>query len=246
MNTDNVNIFTVYEFEDLLNDINTLKINSENAPNPLPVLSRFRFAIREAYAWNRDDLAPLEFFFEASDFRLMYSKQSAVDVTQVWVDAQQFFDICAPWQTTSCVVANGTGSQQCQDGKYQGACSLVACNAGFGYDEKSNTCQPCTIGTYNNDGTLCLPCQNKPEYSYYINSSTTSTCPFMCNEGYIFQSNECVPSANDIVIGKVLFGFIIALCFIFLVFAIALLVSIIVYYVKNRKSIAPYERARLI
>lgn len=241
----------VYEFEDLLADIQTLKINSDLAPSPLPVKSRLRFAIREAYAWSEPDLKPLEFFFEGSDFRLDYSKESAVDRSKVWIDTLQFFDICATWQTKSCEIPNGSGQQSCVGGKYATQCQLVACAPGFGVATTDSSCQPCPIGHYKGtDGTTCLACTNKPssDNSRYTNSSTSNNCPFECVEGFVLDSvnNVCVESQN-LTIGKVLFGFIVTLCILFLLFACLLLGSTIFLFVKNyRNRMANNEALRLI
>ncbi|KAG2386099.1 hypothetical protein C9374_002545 [Naegleria lovaniensis] len=239
----------VYEFEDLLADIQSLKINSDLAPTPLPVKSRFRFAIREAYAWSEPDLKPLEFFFEGSDFRLDYSKESAVDRSKVWIDTLQFFDVCAPWQTKSCEIPNGSGQQSCVGGKYSAQCQLVECAPGYGVD--SSECKPCPVGHYKGiGGTTCLACTNKPssDNAQYTNASTSNNCPFECVEGFVLDSvkNVCVESQN-LTIGKVLFGFIVTLCVLFLLFACVLLASTIFLFVKNyRNRMANNEALRLI
>ncbi|EFC35652.1 predicted protein, partial [Naegleria gruberi] len=224
----------VYEFEDLLADIKSLNINSDVTPKPLPVQSRFRFAIREAYAWNQNELTPLEFFFEGSDFRLSYTKESAVDRSKVWIDTMKFFDICAKWQTKACNLTNGQGVQNCNTntGKYVPTCILTSCNPGFGFSAEKKNCIPCAIGEYNPGQLSCTACTNKPaENAVYTNSSTTNNCPFACDDGYDYNAskNTCVIS-EDMKVGKAFFGIIISLCALFLIFAVALLIVTVVMF----------------
>ncbi|KAL9649024.1 hypothetical protein ABK040_008401 [Willaertia magna] len=228
----------VYEFEELRQDIVFYGLDgSPNAPPALPTDSRFRFAIREAYSWtNNHTDTPLEFFFEPSDFRLMYTKESAVDRTKVWIDTMQFFDVCAEWETKPCAIGNGYGVQRCgNNGKYQPGCVAVKCNTGYGLSANDNSCNPCLTGTYQSeDGITCLPCTNKPEqHASYTNSTglTSNTCPFVCDEGYAFTAQgTCVvlPKKDDFIIATLYFYLVVAGGGLFLVISVLLLITLVV------------------
>jgi hypothetical protein len=187
----------VYEFDELMADVDRYNLQSDpHAPKPLPISSRFRFAIREAYSWRPDhSTSPLEFYFEPSDFRLAYTEASALNTTQVWLDTIPFFDICLKWETKPCSVVHGKGVEQCDTntGKYLDTCNIIQCDAGYGIDK--DECQPCGIGTYKNEtGTQCISC-TKPPNSKFTNSSTLTSdaCPFICSNGYVMvKEHTCV------------------------------------------------------
>jgi len=51
-----------------------------------------------------------------------------------------YLDDCASWQSHTCTVPNGIGSQSCVDGSFSGTCLASSCNAG--YDLQSGSCVP--------------------------------------------------------------------------------------------------------
>lgn len=79
---------------------------------------------------------------------------------------------------------------------------LVApnCPPGDGnfFDEDTNmldSCILCPLGTYKAlpDNSFCLPCNEKPDYSYYTKTGETAAdCEFLCNDGLTFAFDECL------------------------------------------------------
>jgi hypothetical protein len=56
-----------------------------------------------------------------------------------------YLDDCASWQSHTCTVPNGIGSQSCVDGSFSGTCLASSCNAG--YDLQSGSCVPTSAQT---------------------------------------------------------------------------------------------------
>jgi len=80
----------VYDLPTLLEEVKLLGLtNSPNAPKPLPTSANLRFTLWEQYPWvNRaQPPIPAEFVFEASDYRLMYTRSSVNDNNQLYTDA---------------------------------------------------------------------------------------------------------------------------------------------------------------
>ncbi|EFC36377.1 predicted protein [Naegleria gruberi] len=197
---------------------------SEHAPKLLPTTSRLRFAIREAYAWADSQLNSLEFSFLPSDFRLDYSKESAMDPTKVWIDTLQFFDKCAPWQTQTCQITNGIGMKSCNSGTYSSECKLISCNDGFGIANGNDFCTPCPLGTFTK-GTVCEQCTNKPVNSHYLNN-TQQICEYQCDLGFEIDNTgtKCVESEYESV-QKPILSFLVALCVIAIIVAFLSIVA---------------------
>jgi len=239
----------VYEFEELMDDINRYNLQSSpNAPSALLTKSRFRFTIREAYSWTKGHTnSPLEFFFEGSDFRLQYSEKSAVDPTQVWVDAIQFFTTCV--ESKECRVLNGVGYQECNTttGQYLQTCRTASCYPGYGIH--MGACLSCSTGFYNNGSTLeCQACTCKPAHSEFAPSTllTDDKCPYACISGYALSaSNECVSisvPSGFVAIKKGLIAFISIAAIAFLVSTIVLGAVSAFLYFRKRSS----EHTRLL
>jgi len=96
-------------------------------------------------------------------------------------------------------------------------------------------CKPCPIGTYklNFGYGLCVPCTNKPEYSFYDDIAQSSTqCSFQCIDGFeqVDVNPQCLTTV-DLQVERVggATGFLI----VFLTFAILGLVMWIIIALRS-------------
>ena len=84
----------------------------------------------------------------------------------------------------------------CPAGTYSnggGQSSCVACTAGYYSNAGSSSCSSCPTGTWSSSAgaTSCLPCTYKPDNATYTSNSTSNSCSWKCNSGYIKVGNKC-------------------------------------------------------
>ncbi len=101
---------------------------------------------------------------------------------------------CNPGQTQSCDIANGVGTQTCDDNHLWGTCNLVSCNTG--YHAEGNTCvaDPCTPG----DTQACNVDHGSGNQTCAADFTWGSCLANSCDPGYHLSGTACVLDAPDI------------------------------------------------